>query len=505
MTGGAWTLCGQSLLTLCSLVCMPFLIRGLGIEAYGLIVLVNVLTGYIGFADLGMGTASTKFASESYALQDVEKEAAIIWTALLVSAVPSIIVALALVASAGWLVERGLHLPDSLRGQAVHCLRLTAFIFLARSAAGVLNTPQLVRLRMDLFTMINSGSGIAQAILATLVVALGGGLVGAVGVMAIAALAALLAHGVISHLLLPQLFRLQIRPDLIIPLLKFGVAILAMTFFGVILAQGEKVILTRFVSVRALAYYSVASTLAGLLTIIPSALNSSFLPAASRMWANSEREEIGLLHSRVLRINLMWVLPAAIVLCAFARPFFSLWAGPEFGRESSLPCYILVAGFVVNTMAYAPGTLLMAAGRADVPAKCYAAEFVPFCLCTAALSSRFEAAGAAFAWSLRTIVDALVLVWAMRRITGLSFSPLPDNRLGYAAALALLTLPLAAARASEASLILQIAVIPISLAAYGILIWTRVLANEERAWLRHVVQGGCTKLAVYLGRVYVPS
>src|SRR5207249_5144145 len=130
--------------------------------------LVNVLVGYLAFADMGMGVASTKFATEAHAEGGAE-EAKVVWTAALIAAVPSLLVAALLALFAAPLAQHALRLPPGLVPAATIALRLTALGFIGRSVAGVFNTPQLVRLRLDLFTIVTTGSALAQICLVPVV------------------------------------------------------------------------------------------------------------------------------------------------------------------------------------------------------------------------------------------------------------------------------------------------------------------------------------------------
>ncbi|MDI1243729.1 MAG: hypothetical protein PSX80_17600, partial [bacterium] len=64
-----------------SFISTPFVIRFLGTESYGLLLLVGLIPTYLMFADFGMGVASTKFASEAFGRGDEKKEAEIVWAA----------------------------------------------------------------------------------------------------------------------------------------------------------------------------------------------------------------------------------------------------------------------------------------------------------------------------------------------------------------------------------------------------------------------------------------
>src|SRR5437660_3257855 len=124
--GSAWSVGGQGVTLLASLVATPFVIRLLGPEGYGVLALINVLIGYLAFTDLGMGTASTRFGADASGRGDDkgENEVAVIWTSLCIAAVPSLLGAAALALLARPLAERLMHLPASLIGQAIIALRL---------------------------------------------------------------------------------------------------------------------------------------------------------------------------------------------------------------------------------------------------------------------------------------------------------------------------------------------------------------------------------------------
>lgn len=482
--GSLWSLSGQGVMLLASLLATPFVIRWLGTEAYGVLTLVNLLIGYLAFADFGMGTASTRFGAEAHARGSDRDEAAVVWTSLLVSGIPSIMAALTLFILARILVEQALRLPPHLHEEAALALRIAAIGFVARTLANVLNTPQLVRLRMDLYASITTVVGVAQILLVPVVLFLGGGLVQAVIVVASMSGLMLVAHGVISQRLLPPMMRPRIRLAFIRPLTRFGVGLVFSSVAALILVNAEKLLLTRFASVKVLAHYSVASTVAGLLVMAPNALGQSLLPAFTRLHSSADHQALQNLYARALRWNLLWVAPAVVVLCVAARPFFTLWAGPEFGQASTGPFYILAFGFIFNVLAYVPAGLLLALGQTRLIARNYMAEVVPYVLCAAVLTFWVGAVGAAVAWSLRVIGDALLLFRAARRVSSLSVAPVLTNWRDYMLAVAVMALPLWLIKGSIATTTEQAIVSGVALIIYSLIVWKRVLTEAEQTWIK---------------------
>lgn len=478
--GSIWNLGGQGVTLLATLVATPFVIRLLGVEGYGLLALINALIGYIAFADMGMGWASTRFASEAHARGDDQGEATVIWTSLLVAAGPALLVASILTLGARPLVEHGLRLPQHLQGTAVFALRLAAVGFVARAVAGVLNTPEIVRLRMDLVTLINVGTLVGQTFLVPVVLFLGGGLTGAVAVIAGSALLSACLHGLVGLRLQPHFARPRVNLALLKPLSRFGGAVVVTSFVTLLLGNADRVLVSRFASVQALAYYSVALNLASMLTQAPMAMVQSLLPAFSQLQANPEHKELHELYQRALGGTLLWVAPAAVLICVVARPFFTVWAGPEFGRESTLPLYVLAVGLIFEAMSYVPFYLLIALGRADLVARCHGAMLVPYLILSTVAILWAGAMGAAVVWSLRAVTSAVAFAVMVRRISGFGFSPWPKSRRGYLGALAVVLLPVLLVSLVTQSLTARLGVTLVALIAHAGLIFGRVLTDEER-------------------------
>jgi O-antigen/teichoic acid export membrane protein len=488
--GSFLNLGGQGLTMLATLVATPFVIRLLGIPGYGVLALVQVLIGYLSVADMGMGTASTRFGSAAHARGDDEGEAAAIWSSLAIAAVPAAAVALAVVLGAQPLVEHGLRLPAYLQGSAVIAVRLAAVGFLARTVAAVLNTPAMVRLRMDLVVLVMASTSVGQILLVPVVLLLGGGLTGAVMVVAGAGVAAALLYAVIGSRLLPRLRRPHVRVELLRPLASFGGALVISSIAATVSANLEKLLLPRYASVQALAFYSVAFTLAYMLTQMPVALLQSLVPAFSQLQVSSDRTELELLYRRALRGMLYWALPGATFICAVARPFFTLWAGPEFGGASTLPLYLLIGGVLSEVMSYVPYALLLSLGRTALLARGQVSLLIPQLFASAFLIHRFGAVGAAAAWSLRSLASAVTFAYFARRTSGLAFVPWPGNRRDYTLAVAVLLLPVTLAAFLTTSALVHIGVACAAVTVYAVLILTRVLTDDERAAVRRMVSFG---------------
>lgn len=486
--GGIWNLGGQAAVLLASLIATPFVVRLLRPELYGLLALIQSLISYIAFAGAGMPLASTKFGADAYARGDDDGEIAVVWTSLVMAAVPAALAGLAL-----WLAARplmgALSIPPELQDQAVLALRIASLGYFARSAYGVLNTPQAVRLRWDLITKIESGTSVLQIAVIPVVLALGGGLVSAVAVASSTEVVRVALHLVISRRLQPRLFRILVRADLVRPMLRFGGALVISSLAMIPLLNVERLFVARYGSVASVAYYSLAATVAQLLSVFPIAVCQPLLPAFTRLHTAGDRAGLQLLLARALQGTLLWTVPASVMLCVVAHPAFTIWAGTEYGRRSTDLFYILVGGLAVNAIAYPFVNALLAIDRAGVWVWCHMAELVPYIALSALLTSRYGAVGAAVAFSLRMVADCLVFSIATKRYAGLHLPLLPARRGPYTAALAMLLVPIGASVLLTSNSWLRLGIALAALLGHLAMICTRVLLPADVASIKGFVSG----------------
>jgi O-antigen/teichoic acid export membrane protein len=176
------------------------------------------------------------------------------------------------------------------------------------------------------------------------------------------------------------------------------------------------------------------------------------------------------------------------LLFVIAFPFFSLWAGPDFGRESTVPFYVLLVGLLFNVISYVPYSSLVASGRTDIIAKLNWFELVPYLMLVVFLITKLGIVGAALAWTLRVTFDSFVLLaLSSRRVGGYS-----DFK-RYVAPMFLgalfLSPSIAAVVLSNDSWMLAIVLLLPTLLIYAFWTWKKAINVDERTWIFGQVTG----------------
>ena len=211
------------------------------------------------------------------------------------------------------------------------------------------------------------------------------------------------------------------------------------------------------------------------------AMVQSLMPAFSQLQAESNSEQLNSLYSRGIRINLIWLVPVLVLLALVSKPFFTIWAGVDFGRESVLPFYILAAGLAFNILAYFPHVAIMASGRSDIFAKLYWAELFLYVFLVWVLASNFGIIGAAAAWSIRVVCDAILLFTIAKRAAGVSYSQSRNYRFLFGILIMLTPFYFNLYFQGINWIVLVSAML--ALVAYCVIVWSSALEKEEIAWL----------------------
>lgn len=182
---------------------------------------------------------------------------------------------------------------------------------------------------------------------------------------------------------------------------------------GPLMVVADRFVLGAFLPLAAVAAYAVPQEVGLRLLIVPAALAITVFPAVASL-AGAGAAAAGLVR-RAMRIALAVTLPCTFVLALLAEPLLTLWMGASFAVDSAAVLKILMVGIVVNAPAQIVFTSLQATARARTTALLHVGELLPYAALLLVAVSAFGIVGAALAWSVRVIVDAVILFVLARR------------------------------------------------------------------------------------------
>lgn len=411
---------GQGLPLVVGVVTIPFTLRGLGVDRYGLLSFVWVILGYFAIFDLGLGRATTKYVAEALGANNEEKVPELVGTAVTVQLLLGTLGAISVASITPLLVNRILTIPPALRGEAASIFYLLAVsipvVLTASSFSGILEAAQ----RFDFVNAVKIPSNLLIFALPAVGLLLGFHLVGIVGLMLLSRLLSCVTLLVLDFKVFPSLKK--VRPSLVLfrTLFAYGGWVTVSSVIGPILVYLDRFLIGSILSVSALAYYTTPYEAVTRLGIIPASLAMTLFPTFSALEGVGERDRLGRIFARSVKYIVLALAPIVLVVVLFAQDVLRLWLGSDFAMQSAPVLKILAIGVLFNALGQVPYALVQGVGRPDVTAKFHAVELLFYVGIAWLFITKWGIYGAAAAWTLRVAVDTTLLFLASFKVCGLS-------------------------------------------------------------------------------------
>ena len=481
---------GQAVPLVIGVITIPFIVRGLGTERFGLLSLAWVVLGYSSVFDLGLGRATTKFVAESLAKGERNKIPYVVWTAVTGQALLGLLVGIGLIAITPLLVKRVLNIPPNLIKEAkvtFYFLSLSVpIVMISRSFRGVLEASQ----RFDLVNAVRIPVSSCAFLLPLIGVLLGIGLTEIVALIMLVNFGALVAFMLLNFHLAPELKRYSLSFALFPRLFSFGGWITVTNVVSPILVYLDRFLIGSLLSIAAVAYYSAPYEAMTRLTIIAGSLAMTLFPAFSSLDGVKDNRRFMILFVHSIKCIFLALVPIVVGIWLFAREILLLWLGPDFAVESTGVLQILALGVLVNSLARIPIALLQGGGRPDLPAKFHLFELPLYIGTLWLFVNKWGVIGAATSWTLRVTLDAFLLFagafityrfpWRLYATRGLRAAAFVALLTSMACALKILT--------KGIPLFVQIALFIILLGIFFWFTWRKMLDESDRNAIQRAVR-----------------
>lgn len=430
-------LIGATLPMLVTLFTVPAYLRATGSARYGAMTLVWLIVGYFSFFDLGTGRATTNRLAK---LRDapVSHRTRVFWTAVLANIGLGTLGGIVLWAAARAWGARLFGLPAGLESELLLAAPWLGLAVPLVTTSGVLTgalearqefraSNTLTVLGATLTAVLPLGAAILIGPeLRVLVVATVLGR----AVAAISGFWVCRRAGVYQGILLAG-------ADEITGLLRYGGWVSVSSVVSPALESLDRFLISTRLGAATVPYYAIPLSIMIRAQVLASSLQRALFPRFSARPGDSAR----LVATDAILALAAILTPLFVIVALLLRPFLRLWIGSEYALRAGPAGELLVLGVWANSLAFIPYALLQGGGRPDVPAKLHVAELTPYVMLLWASLSRLGLPGAALAWSVRVVSDAVLLFIAGGVARGLAKDlSVPGFLVALAVALAL-TLP----------------------------------------------------------------
>jgi O-antigen/teichoic acid export membrane protein len=421
-------LSGQVLPLLVALAAMPFIVRGLGPERFGVLSIVWALLGSLTLLDLGLGRSTTKFVAECLGRGDIQELPRLFWTSLWSQLLIGIVGALLMAALVPHLVDRYLKLSATNTEQTKSSFLILAASFPVvlggNSIRGVLEAVQ----RFDVVNYVRIPAMMCMFLFPAIALPFGLRLPAIVFLLVLSRLGAALVYLAVCLRLFPSVRRnYSLDYKLLRPLLAYGGWVSISNFVAPLLTYADRFVIGSVLGMSYVSYYTAPNEAITKASVLPGTLLTTLFPTLASLDASGARGRVQELCSRSIKSLLLLMTPSLLIVFVFARQILQLWLGADFAARSAGVLQIFCVGILVNSLAFVPFFLLQGLGRPDVTAKIHILELPIYALALAVLLPRMGLTGAALAWSFRLFLDACLLFGAASWLKLLSLRAILDR------------------------------------------------------------------------------
>ncbi|MEK7388664.1 MAG: oligosaccharide flippase family protein [Elusimicrobiota bacterium] len=356
----SWGLAGQAAVVAINLFIIPRLVRGFGVEAYGLYLLMQAAAGWVGVLHFGATAGTIRFAAESQSgggrslLDDALRHSAV----LVIGG--AMLGALIMWVAAPSLADKVFIVPAYYRFHGAWMIRAAslgavftavvgwaggAFVGLHRfhwqSAAAVL---QGVLIPLGVLAALGLGRGLGAA---------------AAGFVAV--------HAIVALFCLFGVWRLRREVPSGSGRISFSkFSLYSIGFWPGALAQMvsgqmDRAFVAGLRSMSDFTLYAVPVGALARLQTLPATASMALVPVVGELGENESPETVARLYLRASRTLFGLLIPAYALLFALMPQFLSLWLGGKFGDASVWPARLLVISQSVALLSFLPSSV--AAGR----------------------------------------------------------------------------------------------------------------------------------------------
>jgi len=417
-----WNLAGGVLPLIAGIVAIPPLVKGLGVDGFGVLTLVWILIGYFSLFDFGLGRALTKIVAEKLGKHQIKDIPSLVYTAVSLVSMFGVIGGLLISLLSPWLTQSALKIPVALKEEALISFYILAlsipFVIASTGLKGTLEAYQ----RFDLLNYVRIPLGIAIFLSPLLSLPFSPALPIAVAILATLRILEFIVYIFLClRVVNIQNYKLDFSIKWLRPLFGFGLWMSITNIVGPLMIYLDRFFVGTFISVMAVAYYTTPYEMVTRILIVPIAVVGVLFPAIASLIV-SDQKRASQLFVTSTKFVFIALLPISLVVISFSNEILTLWLGESFAEHSTFVLQCLTFGVFINSLAQSAFAAVQGAGRPDWTAKLHLIELPGYVILLWLLLKHFGINGAALAWVARVAFDTIVLYWMAGRLVSNIYS-----------------------------------------------------------------------------------
>lgn len=394
---------------------IPIIIAGLGVDLFGILILIWIFVGYSTMFDLGLSNGLIKVLADYQSEPDTVKMRAISTTVTILFGIGLVVgLSIALLNSIilnNWLEVDLLYLSD-----ASTSLYIIAGAYPILILYGVFKAVLESNQRFGTINLYNTIYGTLNYLVPAAAVWLGHSLLIVVMLTVMIRLAFTIHLMIAAKRSYPNdRLRLGFDPILYKPLMSFSKWMVLVSLLATGMALADRFIIGSLISLSAISYFSTPLELLMKLDILPISLVAVLFPAFTYATATKSTQTESI-YNFVLKLLSLTFGILCFYLILFGEVLLAFWLGAEFAMQSVFVFRVLCASSYLISMVYIAQSLIQGIGRPAASVAVYVILVAIGLPLTYWMILHHDIEGAAFARLFRIMIEFALISYIIHRV-----------------------------------------------------------------------------------------
>lgn len=410
LTNSVWS-------ALIGLAVVPFYLKYLGIEAYGLIGFFITTQAVLGLLDMGMSPTINREVARCSAQGDLKEAGKLLHTLAVVYWCTAGAIALLILLFGSWIAEYWLKSRQLPSQTITHAVMLMGLVVACRWPIGLYQGALIGAQRLT----VSSGINMVMATISSL---------GAVSVLAFVSptieaffiwqacvgLVYAIAMREAAWRIIGKLSELKFDVDKLKSVWRFTAGMSGIGLMAVVFTQLDKVILSKMLGLEEFGHYMLATVVVSGLYVLINPVFNVIYPRMSALVVGNDKEKLTELYRLGTRMLAAVLFPIAMVLVVFAKDLVFVWTDNLSIASSVAPVIALLAiGSALHGVMYFPYALQLAYGMTSLSLTINAILMILLVPLIVFFALTYGALGGAMAWLVLHLLYLLLGTWLTHR------------------------------------------------------------------------------------------
>lgn len=347
----------------------PVMINHLGVEAFGVIALVQVITGYMNVLNFGFSEAITKQVAEAWGREDRVAAGRAAWVGFGLFAAFGTLGAAIVLGLSHWLAYDLLKVDAALQADTRTALRIGSAVFLLQMLAEFYRGTAMGTQRFDIPNLCRILRIGLSAVFIVLALQLDGGMPGVMW----ATLAGLAVGLVVNVAWMERVLPLRPKGGDLRPVwrevLHYSKHVFAMRLANIVSSRLAQFFLGALSSAANVALYEVPVRVAETGSALLNRILQVFFPGFAAMDRVTEMDRIRRILLEANSLQLLAITPFFLGMALEGPTLLALWINPDFARQASGIIAVVCVNFWLSSLTNLPSILALALGMPDIVSK----------------------------------------------------------------------------------------------------------------------------------------